>query len=69
MIDEWKKGNKKDRSGLEPCWRRLLIAVAAPYGGKNPELANNTLKKLLSSNTVAGKEMSTDFYADYYIYS
>ena len=32
-------------------------------------MANDTLEKLLSSNTVAGKEMSTDFYADYYIYS
>ena len=58
MIEEWKRGNKKDKSGLEPCWRRLLIAVAAPYGGKNPALADHTLKHLLPSDTITGNEIS-----------
>ena len=38
MIERWLANGKNQ------CWRRLLIAVAAPYGGGNPALAEKLLK-------------------------
>ena len=39
MIKEWLENGKNQ------CWRQLLIAIAAPYGGGNPALADKLLEK------------------------
>ena len=45
MIEEWKK--EGDRREERPCWKLLLIAIEASYGGANPSLACCLAEKIL----------------------
>ena len=40
MIDEWLRNGARWQVG-DPCWKSLLIAIDAKYGGANPALADS----------------------------
>ena len=50
MITEWQNEAAKWENE-KPCWKSLLIAIDANYGGANPALADDLLKYILSSKT------------------
>ena len=47
MIEEWLTLGAKWEDE-RPCWKSLLIAIDANYGGANPALADSLLEELLS---------------------
>ena len=47
MIEEWLTLGARWEDE-KPCWKSLLIAIDAKYGGANPALADSLLGKLLS---------------------
>ena len=51
MIEEWLTEGARWEDE-KPCWKSLLIAIDAKYGGANPALASSLLGKLLSGNYV-----------------
>ena len=51
MIEEWLTEGAKWEDE-KPCWKSLLIAIDANYGGADPELAHRLLEKLLSGSHV-----------------
>ena len=52
MIESWLQADHAEEKE-KPCWKLLLIAVAAPYGGQNPAFAEYVFKGLTSSG-IAG---------------
>jgi len=44
MIEKWLKLGQEKKPDEMPCWKLLLIAVAAPFGGRNPGFAQDLLK-------------------------
>ena len=44
MIEKWRELGHNKKPDEKPCWKLLLIAVAAPYGGRNPGFAQHLVK-------------------------
>ena len=47
MIQEWETEGARWKEE-KPCWKSLLIAIDANYGGADPELAGRLKGDLLS---------------------
>ena len=52
MIQKWRKLGHEKKPDEKPCWKLLLIAVAAPYGGQNRRFAKDLLDSHSKLHTI-----------------